>query len=197
IQIAVALHALLGQLDQTLGGGGADVGRQQRFLELEQRLRIDGPAAEQGTDLLAEPFARPGEAGAHLAPEMGRGIAHGPILTAHLFRCERRAAPRTRSAHRTSAFGSLLRTGYLSHPAALMTSRDPDQAILEELVALASRPERQLLQFRSLVGAHQYLGLYRLVRRYVPAGGSVLDWGTGNGHFSYFLVRAGYRATGF
>jgi SAM-dependent methyltransferase len=39
--------------------------------------------------------------------------------------------------------------------------------------------------------------LYRLIRRYVPAGAAVLDWGAGNGHFSFFLARAGYRATGF
>jgi SAM-dependent methyltransferase len=52
-------------------------------------------------------------------------------------------------------------------------------------------------QFASLTGAHQYLRLYDLVRRHVPRGGAVLDWGTGNGHFSYFLVRAGYDATGF
>jgi ubiquinone/menaquinone biosynthesis C-methylase UbiE len=35
------------------------------------------------------------------------------------------------------------------------------------------------------------------VHRYVPPGDTVLDWGSGNGHFSYFLVRAGYTATAF
>src|SRR5207244_7757495 len=56
------------------------------------RLRIDGAAAEQRADLLAEPLARPGEAGAHPAPEVGRGVAHGGILTARLPGRERRAA---------------------------------------------------------------------------------------------------------
>ena len=75
--------------------------------------------------------------------------------------------------------------------------RDPDEAILDELVALSERPERDLLQFRSQAGAQQYLRLYRIFRRHVPTGSRVLDWGSGNGHFSYFLGRAGYRATGF
>ena len=57
--------------------------------------------------------------------------------------------------------------------------------ILHELMqARAVQPN--LLQFGSLVSAHQYLRAYALVRRYVPTGSQVLDWGTGNGHFSYF-----------
>jgi SAM-dependent methyltransferase len=73
-----------------------------------------------------------------------------------------------------------------------------DKAILHEAVELAARqPELGWLQFRSFVGAHQYLRLYRLFRGYVPLGADVLDWGAGNGHFSYFLQRAGYRASGY
>lgn len=73
-----------------------------------------------------------------------------------------------------------------------------DDGILDELVDYARRfPDRQLLQFRSRIGANQYRRLYRWVRRFVPAGGSVLDWGSGNGHFTYFLQRAGFRAHGF
>lgn len=73
-----------------------------------------------------------------------------------------------------------------------------DDRILGELVDRAERePERGLLQFRSWASARQYRDLYRLVRAHVPAGGTVLDWGAGNGHCSYFLVRAGYHATGF
>jgi SAM-dependent methyltransferase len=70
-----------------------------------------------------------------------------------------------------------------------------DKQILTELTERA-RDVGNLLQFRSLVGAHQYLRLYRLFRRYVAQGAEVLDWGVGNGHFSYFLTRAGYRAAG-
>src|SRR5258705_2800839 len=72
-----------------------------------------------------------------------------------------------------------------------------DTEILAELAARARRDAPELLQFGSLAAAHQYLRLYRTWRRYVPPGSEVLDWGAGNGHFSYFLVRAGYRATGF
>ncbi|MBI2932223.1 MAG: class I SAM-dependent methyltransferase [Planctomycetes bacterium] len=70
-----------------------------------------------------------------------------------------------------------------------------DEAIVSELVALAE-PDRGS-QLRSFVSAGQYRPLYRLVRRYLPRGGEVLDWGVGNGHFSYFLCRAGYRASGY
>jgi SAM-dependent methyltransferase len=59
------------------------------------------------------------------------------------------------------------------------------------------RRELGLLQFGSLVGAHQYLRLYRLLPRYVPQGSRVMDWGCGNGHFSYALLKLGYRAVGF
>ena len=67
--------------------------------------------------------------------------------------------------------------------------------ILHELMqARAVQPN--LLQFGSLLSAHQYLRAYALVRRYVLPGSQVLDWGTGNGHFSYFLIRSGYHTTG-
>ena len=72
-----------------------------------------------------------------------------------------------------------------------------DAAIAAELAALARGTAPELWQFASLAGAHQYLGLYRLWRRHVQAGVAALDWGAGNGHFSYFLLRAGYRATAY
>jgi SAM-dependent methyltransferase len=72
-----------------------------------------------------------------------------------------------------------------------------DEAILAELAAFARRGEPELLQFGSLAAAYQYRRLYHVWRRFVPAGAEVLDWGAGNGHFSYFLSRAGYRATGY
>jgi SAM-dependent methyltransferase len=77
-----------------------------------------------------------------------------------------------------------------------MSVRD-DDSILRELVARSSRRDPPVPQFRSLAGARQYRVLYDLVRRFVPAGARVLDWGTGVGHFSYFLTRSGYRAVGF
>jgi SAM-dependent methyltransferase len=72
-----------------------------------------------------------------------------------------------------------------------------DEAIAAELAALARGTAPELWQFASLAGAQQYLGLYRLWRRHVPAGSTTLDWGAGNGHFSYFLLRTGYRATAY
>ena len=73
-----------------------------------------------------------------------------------------------------------------------------DDAILEELVAWAvGDPRLGLLQFGSRVAARQYRPLYAAFRAAVPAGARVLDWGAGNGHFSYFLARAGYRATAY
>lgn len=72
-----------------------------------------------------------------------------------------------------------------------------DDAILAELVALARRGESSLAQFGSLAAAYQYRRLYRLCHRYLPGGASVLDWGAGNGHFSYFLSRSGYRGSGY
>lgn len=72
----------------------------------------------------------------------------------------------------------------------------PFNQILRELMQ-AQKHNSNLLQFGSLVSARQYLRAYDLVRRYVPPASRVLDWGAGNGHFSYFLIRSGYRVTGF
>ncbi len=80
---------------------------------------------------------------------------------------------------------------------ALRPEAVPNDAILREIIARAVRGVPELPQFHSLAGARQYRRLYRMVRRHVPAGARVLDWGTGSGHFSYFLTRAGYRATGY
>jgi len=74
----------------------------------------------------------------------------------------------------------------------------PDEDfVLREIMARTSRAASPTPQFSSLAGARQYRRLHRLVRRRVPAGAAVLDWGTGNGHFAYFLRFSGYRATGF
>jgi len=70
--------------------------------------------------------------------------------------------------------------------------------ILQELVKLSQKKVgRELTQFKSLVGANQYRKLYDLMSRWMPAKSRVLDWGSGNGHFSYFLCLAGYKTVGF
>jgi SAM-dependent methyltransferase len=70
-----------------------------------------------------------------------------------------------------------------------------DLAILQELAALPE-PARPL-QFGNLLTAGQYLPIYRLARRYLRPGLRALDWGCGNGHFSYFLLRQGLAVEGF
>lgn len=71
-------------------------------------------------------------------------------------------------------------------------------AIFLELRDLQREPEcADLLQYRGVVTAHQYRRLIDLVRAFVPAGAEVLDWGCGNGHFSFILERLGYHPTGY
>jgi cyclopropane fatty-acyl-phospholipid synthase-like methyltransferase len=67
--------------------------------------------------------------------------------------------------------------------------------ILSEIAQNTS--QTTLDQFHSLISAHQYRLSHALVRRFLPPGAHVLDWGVGNGHFSFFLTREGYRATGY
>jgi len=73
-----------------------------------------------------------------------------------------------------------------------MTTHDD---IVRELLALPAnvRP----LQFNNLVTGSQYLPIYRLCSRFIKPGLKVLDWGCGNGHFSYFLLRQGLDVKGF
>lgn len=72
------------------------------------------------------------------------------------------------------------------------------ERVIDGLVALAGADGAcGLLQFRSRAGAHQYRRLYRAVLGAAPRGGRVLDWGCGNGHFSYALLAMGYQASGF
>lgn len=78
-----------------------------------------------------------------------------------------------------------------------MTRPDEDAILAELTERSVEHPEDQLVALGSLVGAHQYRTLYRLCRKHLPEGSRVLDWGAGNGHFSYFLQRSGYRAEGY
>ena len=52
-------------------------------------------------------------------------------------------------------------------------------------------------QFGSLAAANQYRKLYELTERFGRPGSHVLDWGCGRGHFSYFLVKSGFRVTAY
>jgi SAM-dependent methyltransferase len=74
---------------------------------------------------------------------------------------------------------------------------------LEVLEALQKEYERQgggesgFLNFASILTGSQYIKLYQLCRKYFTSDFRILDWGAGNGHFSYYLLSQGYRAVGY
>lgn len=73
-------------------------------------------------------------------------------------------------------------------------------ATSDEVIAELQRraqTDARLPQFRAIASAHQYRQLHALTQHLLRPGAEVLDWGAGNGHFSTFLVRSGYRATGY
>ena len=70
-------------------------------------------------------------------------------------------------------------------------------AILDELHELFQHVRTPPPQFQNLLTACQYLPIYRLTKKHAKPGMEVLDWGSGNGHFSYFLLRHGMTVTGF
>ncbi len=67
--------------------------------------------------------------------------------------------------------------------------------IVRELATLP--PAIRPLQFNNLITGSQYLPIYRLANRFIKPGARALDWGCGNGHFSYFLLRQGVDVQGF
>ncbi|MGD1904614.1 MAG: class I SAM-dependent methyltransferase [Leptolyngbyaceae cyanobacterium] len=52
-------------------------------------------------------------------------------------------------------------------------------------------------QFGSFISSCQYLKAYNLTEKYFYPGSKILDWGTGNGHFSVFLASNGFDTTAF
>ena len=60
-----------------------------------------------------------------------------------------------------------------------------------------SHPAVDMKSFGALLSADQYRYLYEAVQALFRPGWRVFDWGCGNGHFSYFLLRAGFRVTAF
>lgn len=65
------------------------------------------------------------------------------------------------------------------------------RAILDDLKKL------NIFQFGSYISGSQYLGAYNLVKKYSSTKVKVLDWGTGSGHFSYFLLKQGHSVDAF
>lgn len=77
-----------------------------------------------------------------------------------------------------------------------MTSAE--QRVAETFAAIRRDDSARVIeQFASLAAASQYRKLYELTERYVTPGSHVLDWGCGRGHFSYFLVKSGFRVTAY
>jgi len=54
-------------------------------------------------------------------------------------------------------------------------------------------PDVDMYACGGLLSLSQYRYLYSLVDAFVPQEARVLDWGCGHGHFSFYLVSAGYR----
>lgn len=55
----------------------------------------------------------------------------------------------------------------------------------------------QISGFDNLATASQYWRVYDSFLEHVSPGSQVLDWGCGNGHFSYFLLNCGFRTESF
>ncbi len=55
----------------------------------------------------------------------------------------------------------------------------------------------KLLRFENLATASQYWIVYEKFLNYANSGVKVLDWGCGDGHFSYFLLNQGFKAESF
>jgi SAM-dependent methyltransferase len=63
--------------------------------------------------------------------------------------------------------------------------------------ARAASVAEHVRQFDNLFTHAQYGLAYDVAKRTVQSGDKVLDWGCGNGHFSYFLESLGARVTGY
>lgn len=70
--------------------------------------------------------------------------------------------------------------------------------LLEELRAISgTRARGEPLQFQNLLTGSQYFPIHASIRPHLRPGLRALDWGSGNGHFAYFLLRSGLDVTAF
>ena len=56
---------------------------------------------------------------------------------------------------------------------------------------------KEVFHFGSYISGSQYLKAYELVKAYTKIHSNVLDWGSGSGHFSYFLLKQEYNVSAF
>lgn len=79
-----------------------------------------------------------------------------------------------------------------------MSTETDDKKIMFDLVTACRKGTNPGLdQFGSFTSAFQYKRLYDLFRKFVKNSSKVLDWGTGHGHFSYWLVKSGFTTFGY
>ncbi|TLY30682.1 MAG: class I SAM-dependent methyltransferase [Ignavibacteria bacterium] len=72
------------------------------------------------------------------------------------------------------------------------------ETTIRELISFHRRNgDFNLDVFGNRLSSDQYRIAYESTLSNLPEGANVMDWGCGNGHFSYFLARAGFRVTGF
>ncbi len=57
--------------------------------------------------------------------------------------------------------------------------------------------QRHVSQWQSFATFCQYRRPFETSRKYLRSGAVALDWGCGNGHFAFFLVRHGVRCVGY
>jgi SAM-dependent methyltransferase len=65
------------------------------------------------------------------------------------------------------------------------------------LEAQRSGVQEYIFQFNNVLTMLQYRKAYEVALRYLAPEKKVLDWGCGNGHFSYFLTLQNIATTGF
>lgn len=66
-----------------------------------------------------------------------------------------------------------------------------DLRIIEELHDEFENGNQSFYNFSSILTGCQYLGLYRLCKRYLSADQKILDWGGGEWSFFLLLIRSG------
>ncbi|HYQ86273.1 MAG TPA: methyltransferase domain-containing protein [Bacteroidota bacterium] len=72
------------------------------------------------------------------------------------------------------------------------------ETTIRELISFhRSNGDFNLDVFGNRLSSDQYRIAYESTISSLPEGAKVMDWGCGNGHFSYFLARMGFRVTGF
>src|SRR5882762_10140856 len=72
------------------------------------------------------------------------------------------------------------------------------ETVIRELILFhRSNGDLNLDVFGNRLSSDQYRIAYENTLSNLSEGANVMDWGCGNGHFSYFLARTGFRVTGY